>query len=282
MNELLTVQDLVVDFEVHHGGEQPLRAVDHVSFAVRESEVLALVGESGAGKSTTARAIPRLIEPLSGGIWLDGEDVVSASRSRLRELRRHMPVVFQDPYASLNPYMAVEDIVAEGLDIHRLARTRRERRERVVEVLELVGLSSEHLRRRPAAFSGGERQRIAIARAIAVKPRLLICDEPVTALDASVRAQVLNLFAGLQRQLEIGLLFVTHDLATVRYLADRVAVMQSGRIVEEATTDEIFAAAKDPYTQSLLIASPVADPVIERERRAARRALEPGRVSANS
>ncbi|MCU1658026.1 MAG: peptide transporter ATP-binding protein [Pseudonocardiales bacterium] len=241
-------------------------AVDDVSFQIRIGETLGLVGESGCGKSTTARCIAGLTRPTGGTVRLGTRDVLSASRSALKSLRRDMQMVFQDPYSSLNPRMTVADLVGEGLLVHGLRPERRARRDRVVELLDMVGLPASSLERRPRSFSGGQRQRIAIARALAVEPRLLICDEPVSSLDVSVQAQVLNLFKKLRTQLGLSMLFIAHDLAVVRYLCDQVAVMQSGRIVEIGSRDQVYGAPRHHYTRELLAAVPVPDPPVERER----------------
>ncbi|MCV2489292.1 ATP-binding cassette domain-containing protein [Geodermatophilus sp. YIM 151500] len=272
---ILEVEHLVKEFPGGRRGEV-VRAVDDVSFAVAEGEVLGLVGESGSGKSTTARCVMRLIEPTSGRITFEGNDLMDASRSRLKRLRRGMQMVFQDPYSSLDPRMRIEDVIAEGMVVHGTVRGAEARRARVAELLELVGLRQDHLRRRPSDFSGGERQRIGIARALAVDPRLLVCDEPVASLDVSIQAQILNLFKRLQRDLGLTIIFIAHDLATVRHLCDRVAVMSNGAIHEIGTREQIYSAPTSDYTRSLLAAMPVPDPEVERRKAAARRArLEP-------
>jgi oligopeptide/dipeptide ABC transporter ATP-binding protein len=241
-----------------------IRAVDDVSLTVGSGETLALVGESGSGKSTVARLVVRLLEPTRGSIRIGGDDVARLSRRGLRSMRRRVQIVFQDPYASLDPRMTVRATVAEPLHI---AGRSRELSTRVPEVLSLVGLGPEHAARYPHELSGGQRQRVGIARALAVEPELLVLDEPVTALDGSIQAQILNLLARLQSQLGLAYLFIAHDLAVVRHLARRVAVMHLGRIVEVAPTEELFRAPLHPYTQALLSASPVPDPGAERTRR---------------
>jgi ABC-type oligopeptide transport system ATPase subunit len=266
---LLYVHDLVKEFPARIG--PPLRAVDGVSFSVAPGEILGLVGESGSGKSTTARCILRLIEPMSGRVLLNGEDVLSASRSRLRELRRQMQIIFQDPHSSLSPRLTAEQIIGEGLVIHRLVKDSHGLRVRVVELLELVGLGARHLTSYPNQFSSGQAQRIGIARALSVKPQLLVCDEPVSALDASVRAQILNLFADLRDSLGVTILFIAHDLAAVRHLCDRVAVMHFGKIVEIGPRYQIYDAPQHEYTRELLLATPIANPEVERARRLRRR-----------
>jgi ABC-type oligopeptide transport system ATPase subunit len=275
---LLEVQDLVKDFHGRRRGEV-LRAVDHVSFAVAKGEVLGIVGESGSGKSTTARCVTRLIEPTSGHVAFDGNDLTGASRSRLKSLRRGMQMVFQDPYSSLDPRMRIADVIAEGMVIHRTVRGAQARRARVTELLQLVGLREDHLDRRPSDFSGGERQRIGIARALAVGPKLLVCDEPVASLDVSIQAQILNLFKRLQRELDLTIVYIAHDLATVRHLCDRVAVMSNGVIQEIGPREQIYGAPRSPYTRSLLEAMPVPEPEIERRKHAERRSRRPADVS---
>ena len=280
-DELLRVEGLVKVFPVVRGavwrrtvGE--IRAVDGVSFAVAAGETLGLVGESGAGKSTAARSVLRLIEPTAGRVVFAGQDVLACGKRRLRELRRELQIVFQDPYGSLNPRMSVEDLLAEPIRFHGLAASRRESRRRVRELLELVGLAPEHARRYPHAFSGGQRQRIGIARALASRPRLVVLDEPVSALDVSIRAQVVNLLESLQRDFGLTYLFIAHDLSLVRHISDRVAVMHGGTIVEMGPTAEVFAEPRHTYTKELLAAVPVPDPVRERERRGARAAARKG------
>ena len=269
---LLQVKGLTHHFASRGG---PTVAVEDVAFEVRAGEAVGLVGESGSGKSTTARCVLRLIEPTAGSVVFDETDVLAASPRRLRELRREMQIVFQDPYASLNPRMTVEALVGEGLVVHGLAGGRGARRRRVLELLELVGLDAGHLERHPRDFSGGQRQRIAIARALAVEPRLLICDEPVSSLDVSVQAQVLNLLRGLQEQLGLSILFIAHDLAVVRFLCDEIVVMRDGRVVEAGPAHRVLREPHDPYSRALLLATPVPDPAIETRRRAERRSSSP-------
>ena len=264
---LLSVTDLVKSYPGQHA-----RSVDEVSFTIGRGEVLGLVGESGSGKSTTARCVAALVRPDSGSVLLGGQEVTRARGRELRALRARMQMVFQDPYSSLNPRMTVEALVGEGLIVQRIERSAMARRRRVAELLELVGLSTDHLGRHPRSFSGGQRQRIAIARALAVSPELLICDEPVSSLDVSMQAQVLNLFRDLRERLGLSMLFIAHDLAVVRYICDRVAVMEHGRIVETGHRDQVYAEPVHPYTRALLDAVPLPDPRAERARRAAQSA----------
>src|SRR6266498_1291831 len=243
-----------------------VHAVDDVSFTIQKGETLGLVGESGCGKSTTGRCILRLIEPTAGEVVFEGKDVTGLDKRSLRHLRRDMQIIFQDPYASLNPRMTVGSIIGEALVIHKLAKTRKEREERVVHLLETVGLSSDHLRRYPHEFSGGQRQRIGIARALAVSPKLIVADEPVSALDVSIQAQVINLMEDLQKQFTLTYLFVALDLSVVEFISDRVAVMYLGKIVELSGSADLYRRPLHPYTVSLLSAIPVLDPDRRRAR----------------
>jgi len=242
------------------GKQRTLKAVDDISFFVKRGETLGLVGESGCGKSTTGRLITRLIEPTDGEIVYDNEDLLSFSHKRMQENRKSIQLVFQDPYASLNPRKTIMQILGRPLEVHGLADNWTDRRTRVLELLQLVGLGLEHVDRYPHEFSGGQRQRIAIARALAVDPELVIGDEPVSALDVSIQAQILNLFRELQEQFNLTYLFIAHDLSVIRHISDRVAVMYVGKIVETGTVDRIFADPQHPYTKALLAAVPEADP----------------------
>jgi ABC-type oligopeptide transport system ATPase subunit len=265
---LLEVRDLVKEFTRKQGLFQKaavVRAVDGVSFTVETGETFGLVGESGSGKTTTGRCILRLIEPTSGEVRFKGEDVLSFSRARLRQARRDMQIVFQDPYSSLNPRMRVGDIVEEPLVIHRTG-PKRQRRARVAELFDLVGLDPSQLSRYPHQFSGGQRQRIGLARALALSPSLIIADEPVSALDVSVQAQVINLLMDLQQRLNLTYVFIAHDLRLVQHICNRVAVMYLGRIVEMGPTGRLFAAPAHPYTRALLSAIPLPDPDARRQR----------------
>src|SRR6266545_4122516 len=265
---LLEVRHLVKEFTRKKGlfGKgTSVRAVDDVSFAIERGETFGLVGESGSGKTTTGRCILRLIEPTTGEVVFDGRDVLELSSAELRAARRQMQIVFQDPYSSLNPRMRVADIVEEPLIIHKLG-SKPERRERVKQLFGLVGLNPDHLLRYPHEFSGGQRQRIGLARALALNPSLIIADEPVSALDVSVQAQVVNLLMELQDRLKLTYLFIAHDLRLVEHICNRVAVMYLGRIVEMGETAKLFASPQHPYTKALLSAIPVPDPDAPRQR----------------
>jgi ABC-type oligopeptide transport system ATPase subunit len=263
MAHLLEVKNLKVHFPVKHGvlgrAREFVKAVDDVSFNIQPGETLGLVGESGCGKTTLGRAIVRLVEPTSGNIFFEGEDLAKLSGAELRARRRRLQIIFQDPYGSLNPRMTIEDIIGEPLDIHGLAESKSARRKRVVELLESVGLDPTYAQRFPHEFSGGQRQRIGIARALAVEPKLIICDEPVSALDVSVQAQIVNLLQDLQQERGIAYLFIAHDLAVVEHISRRVMVMYLGKIVETGDAKEIIRAPKHPYTQTLISAVPEMD-----------------------
>ncbi|MCZ8102882.1 MAG: ATP-binding cassette domain-containing protein [Burkholderiales bacterium] len=266
---LLEVRNLVKEFPVHGGilsrVIDRVRAVQDVSFEIGRGQVLGLVGESGSGKTTVGRSILRLIEPTSGEVIFDGVDIVALGPEEMRQQRRQMQIIFQDPFASLNPRMTVGEIVGQAIDIHDLARGR-EREDRIADLLTRVGLTPAHARRYPHEFSGGQRQRIGIARALAVKPSFLVADEPVSALDVSIRAQVVNLLEDLKEEFGLTLLFIAHDLGIVEHISDRVAVMYLGRIMEIASSRDLYTNPRHPYTQALLSAVPIPDPTVRRER----------------
>ncbi|KZE41949.1 dipeptide/oligopeptide/nickel ABC transporter ATP-binding protein [Brevibacillus parabrevis] len=267
--ELLVVKNLKKYYPITGGvlgGEVGVvKAVDDVSFAVKRGETLGLVGESGCGKSTTGRSLLRLIEPTAGEITFDGVNVTALSTDEMRKMRRDMQIVFQDPFASLNPRHNIEKILEEPLVVHKIG-TSSERKKRVQEMLEVVGLSSYHARRYPHQFSGGQRQRIGIARALMLKPKLIVADEPVSALDVSIQSQVLNLMQDLQKEMGLTYLFIAHDLSVVRHISDRVGVMYLGRIVELTTSGQLYSNPLHPYTRALLSAVPTPDPDDVRER----------------
>jgi oligopeptide/dipeptide ABC transporter ATP-binding protein len=270
-DELLVVEDLKKYFPITRGimfqkEVAAVKAVDGVSFAVREGETLGVVGESGCGKSTMARCVMKLLEPTSGSIRFRGHDITRLSRTEMRPFRREMMMIFQDPYASLNPRKRVGFIVAEALQVHKLG-TDAEIKRRVQELLQVVGLNPEHYNRFPHEFSGGQRQRIGVARALAVNPKLIVCDEPVSALDVSVQAQILNLLKDLQRDFGLTYIFIAHDLNVVRHISDRVMVMYLGQVVEQAERTGLYTEPKHPYTGALLSAVPVPDPEVGRNRK---------------
>jgi peptide/nickel transport system ATP-binding protein len=262
--DLVRVRGLVKHFAVE-GSDDVVRAVDGVTFEILRGETLGLVGESGCGKSTVGRCLLRLIEPTSGEIVFDGRDVTVMGRRELRDLRKQMQIIFQDPYASLNPRMRVRDIISEPLVIHGIGN-KEERKERVAELLRRVGLDPDYMNRYPHEFSGGQRQRIGVARALALSPKLIVADEPVSALDVSVQAQVVNLLQDLQEEFGLTYLFISHGLAVVEHISTRVAVMYLGRIVEVASAVDLYASPLHPYTQALLSAIPIPDPGRKRER----------------
>jgi oligopeptide/dipeptide ABC transporter ATP-binding protein len=268
--QLLSVRGLVKHFPIKRGvvisktvGQ--VRAVDDVSFDIARGETLALVGESGCGKSTTGRLILKLMEPTGGSVRFQGQEIANLKADEMRRMRRHLQIIFQDPYASLNPRMRIQDILLEPMQVHEIG-TPAEREEKVRELLELVGLPPEFARRYPHQFSGGQRQRIGIARALTVNPELIVCDEPVSALDVSIQAQVVNLLQNLQQRFGLSYLFIAHDLAVVKHISDRVAVMYLGKLVEIADKKTLYARPLHPYTQALLSAIPRPDPHAERQR----------------
>lgn len=261
---LLEVNHLKKFFNVGQGNM--LKAVNDINFSISRGETLGIVGESGCGKSTAGRTILRLYEPTAGEIKYAGVDITKLSPSKMKALRREMQMIFQDPYASLNPRMTITDIIGEALDIHGLVKSRAERKLRVERLLDLVGLNPDHATRYPHEFSGGQRQRIGIARALAVDPKFIICDEPISALDVSIQAQVVNLLQDLQRQFGLTYMFIAHDLSMVKHISDRVAVMYLGKNIELASSEELYANPLHPYTKALLSAIPIADPEVEATR----------------
>jgi oligopeptide/dipeptide ABC transporter ATP-binding protein len=267
--ELVVVKDLVKYFPVRAGVLQRVKAhvqaVDKVSFTVREGETLGLVGESGCGKTTVGRSILRLIEPTSGSVFINGEDVMQMRAQSLKAARRNMQIIFQDPYASLNPRLPIGESVMEGLHIHNVGHPK-ERWEIAITMLKKVGLEDYHARRYPHEFSGGQRQRIGIARALALQPKFIVCDEPVSALDVSIQSQVLNILKDLQNEFGLTYLFIAHNMSVVEHISDRVAVMYLGKMVELADREELFRKPLHPYTQALLSAIPIPDPTLKRER----------------
>ena len=264
---LVEVRHLKEYFHINTGlfSSKPLKAVDDVSFSIRRGETLGLVGESGCGKTTVGRTLLHLYQPTGGEIWFDGKKIVTPKD--IAEYRKQTAMVFQDPYSSLNPRMTVADIIGEPLDVHKMYPNEKERKERILELMAQVGLNSEHANRYAHEFSGGQRQRIGIARALAMKPRFVVCDEPVSALDVSIQAQVINMFDELQEQMGLTYLFIAHDLLVVRHISDRIAVMYLGKMVELADAKEIYDHPLHPYTRSLMSAVPLPDPKLARENR---------------
>ena len=269
-NPLIEVKGLKMHFPITRGFPIPrtigaVKAVDDVSFAIQPGETLGLVGESGCGKTTVGRALLRIYEPTAGEVYFEGKEILHLPQSQFLPYRRKMQMIFQDPYASLDPRMTAADIIGEALDIHNLA-SGKERMERIYHLLDLVGLLPEHANRFPHEFSGGQRQRIGIARALAVEPQFIVCDEPISALDVSIQAQVVNLLEELQQQLGLAYLFIAHDLAMVKHISHRIAVMYLGRIVELADADKLYDRPMHPYTLALLSAAPIPDPKVETTR----------------
>ncbi len=263
---ILEVKNLSRHFKL--GMKKVVKAVDDISFSIYKGETFGLVGESGSGKSTTGRTIIKLYKPTSGEVYMNGGRIDGKiSREDNAYVNKNIQMIFQDPMACLNPRMKVEDIIAEGLDIHKMTTSEKQRRDKVVEMLELVGLDEQHLERYPHEFSGGQRQRIGIARAMAVEPKLIIADEPISALDVSIQAQVINLMNDLKEHKDLTYLFIAHDLSMVKYISDRIAVMYKGKIVELATSEDLFKNPLHPYTKSLLSAIPLPDPITERKRK---------------
>lgn len=260
---LVEIRSLKKHFNL--GRKGILKAVNDISFTIKRGETVGLVGESGCGKSTAGRTILRLYEPTDGEVLFEGQNIYSLSEKKVKSLRRDMQMIFQDPYASLNPRMTVEDVIGEAIDIHKLASGSK-RKERIAELLGLVGLKSEHMSRFAHEFSGGQRQRIGIARSLAVEPKFIICDEPISALDVSIQAQVVNLLKDLQNRFGLTYLFIAHDLSMVKHISDRVAVMYLGKMVEMASSEDLYREPLHPYTQALLSAVPIPDPGVEKDR----------------
>ena len=272
MHNLVEVRDLKVYFPVHTGGVVKrkvgdVKAVDGVSFHIRRGETLGLVGESGCGKTTTGHAVLRLVDLTGGQVWFEGVDISHFSAPQMRPLRRRMQMIYQDPFSSLDPRMTVRDIVGEPLAVHRICRNNKDYLDQVSDLLEVVGLNPLMANRYPHEFSGGQRQRIGVARSLAVRPSLIVCDEPVSALDVSIQAQIINLLEDLQKQFELTYLFIAHDLAVVRHISDRIAVMYLGDIVEIADRIELYRNPLHPYTRALLSAVPIPNPALEAKRK---------------
>ncbi len=261
---LIEIRNLKKYFNIGKG--QSLKAVNDISLDIKQGETLGVVGESGCGKSTAGRTILRLYEPTEGSVNFNGTNIYSLSGSKMKALRREMQMIFQDPYASLNPRMTISDIIGEALDVHKLVHSKAERKRRIEDLLDLVGLNPDHVTRYPHEFSGGQRQRIGIARALAVDPKFIICDEPISALDVSIQAQVVNLLQELQSKMGLTYLFIAHDLSMVKHISDRVAVMYLGKVVEIAESGELYANPSHPYTKALLSAIPIPDPEVEAAR----------------
>ena len=268
-NTILKLEGLKVHFPVSGGGfgkKQYVKAVDGIDLEIKEGETFGLVGESGCGKSTTGRAIVKIYEPTDGKVYFEGKDITTIKGKELKEFRKKMQMIFQDPYASLNPRMTVGEIIREPMDIHNIFDTKEERENRVRELLEIVGLKPDHIRRYPHEFSGGQRQRIGIARTLALNPKFIVCDEPISALDVSIQAQVINLLENIQEEMGISYLFIAHDLSMVKHISDRIGVMYLGNLVEVGDAEEVYRRPLHPYTQALLSAVPIPDPKTARER----------------
>lgn len=268
---ILKVKNLKVHFMVNGNGffskKRAVKAVDDISFEIMEGETFGLVGESGCGKSTTGRAIVKLYDPTSGSVEFNGKDIIGIKGKALGDFRRDVQMIFQDPYASLNPRMTVGEIIREGMDIHKIFDTKEEREARVRELLEIVGLKPDHIRRYPHEFSGGQRQRIGIARTLALNPKFIVCDEPISALDVSIQAQVINLLENIQEKMGISYLFIAHDLSMVKHISDRIGVMYLGNLVEVGNSDDVYHRPLHPYTQALLSSVPIPDPKTAREKK---------------
>lgn len=267
---ILSIQNLKVHFQIAGGlftKKQIVKAVDGVSFDIMPNETFGLVGESGCGKSTTGRAIVKINQPTDGKIIFEGEDITKIKGSKLNQFRKDVQMIFQDPYASLNPRMTVGEIIREPMDIHNIFKTKEEREVRVRELLEIVGLKPDHIRRYPHEFSGGQRQRIGIARTLALNPKFIVCDEPISALDVSIQAQVINLLENIQAEMGISYLFIAHDLSMVKHISDRIGVMYLGNLVEVGESDDVYRRPLHPYTQALLSSVPIPDPKTAREKK---------------